>query len=65
MCKMQLAELSESYLGTCHELHKSREKNLAIAGKMTRSVILCMLVLHACLTNPFCVCCWSCLRGVN
>lgn len=39
MCKMQLAELNESYLSTCHELHKSKEKNLAIAGKMTRSVI--------------------------
>ena len=37
MCKMHLAELNESYLSTCHELHKSREKNLAIAGKMTRS----------------------------
>ncbi|KAL0050284.1 hypothetical protein WJX82_008110 [Trebouxia sp. C0006] len=36
MCKMQLAELNESYLSTCHELHKSKEKNLAIAGKMTR-----------------------------
>ena len=36
---MRLAELNESYLSTCHELHKSKEKNLAIAGKMTRSVI--------------------------
>ncbi|KAL0042207.1 hypothetical protein WJX77_006142 [Trebouxia sp. C0004] len=36
MCKMQLAELNESYLSTCHELHKSKEKNLAIAAKMTR-----------------------------
>ena len=36
MCKMQLAELNESYLSTCHELHKAKEKNLAIAAKMTR-----------------------------
>ena len=35
-CKMQLAELNETYLSTCHELHKSKEKNLAIAGKMTK-----------------------------
>ena len=35
-CKMQLAELNESYLSTCHELHKAKEKNLAIAAKMTR-----------------------------
>lgn len=45
MCKMQLAELNESYLSTCHELHKSKEKNLAIAGKMTRSVI-CKHLMH-------------------
>lgn len=43
MCKMQLAELNENHLGTCHELHKSREKNLAIAGKMTRSAHLLLL----------------------
>lgn len=36
LCKMQLAELNETHLGTCHELHKARDKNLAIAGKMTK-----------------------------
>ena len=36
MCKMQLAELNESYVSVCHDLHKSKEKNLAIAAKMTR-----------------------------
>ncbi|KAL0041347.1 hypothetical protein WJX79_000374 [Trebouxia sp. C0005] len=36
MCKMTLAELNDNYLNTCHELHKCKEKNLAIAGKMTR-----------------------------
>ena len=35
-CKMELAELNENYLNTCHELHKAKDKNLAIAGKMTR-----------------------------
>lgn len=35
---MTLAELNDNYLNTCHELHKCKEKNLAIAGKMTRSV---------------------------
>ncbi len=51
MCKMQLAELNDSYLSTCHELHKSKEKNLAIAGKMTRSV-MCKHWLHV-LLIPF------------
>lgn len=36
LCKMQLAELNETHLSTCHELHKAKEKNLAIAGKMTK-----------------------------
>ncbi len=53
MCKMQLAELNESYLSTCHELHKSKEKNLAIAGKMTRSV-MCKHLVHMSLV-PFLV----------
>lgn len=36
MCKMELAELHESHLKVRNELHKSKEKNLAIAAKMTR-----------------------------
>ena len=52
MCKMQLAELNENHLGTCHELHKSREKNLAIAGKMTRSahlLLITTMTLYSCM----------------
>ena len=52
MCKMQLAELNDSYLSTCHELHKAKEKNLAIAAKMTRyldtqSCLLFKLLRHS------------------